>query len=356
MCSKPKKERLKPSKKHTSNEPYVAPPCDSLAAQKHVPVLYSQVLSFVEPTENMCLLDGTLGMAGHAEGMLQTLQQAGITNFTLLGLDRDLDALALASERLAVFGSHVITRHSCFADFTSELAAVTPLGAEFAGFDFALIDIGVSSMQIDTPDRGFSFVSDGPLDMRMDTSCGNSAAHYVNKLPVAKLKEIIEEYGEEPMAGRIARAIDDARANGPIETTAELARIVEAAYPAKWRATSRKHPATRTFQALRMLVNDELGQLQKFLEDIVPLMKTGGRIAVITFHSLEDRIVKHFFRDQATGCKCPKHIPICVCGNLPKVQILTRKAICASDAEVAVNSRASSAKLRVVEKMSHGNG
>ena len=165
------------------------------------------------------------------------------------------------------------------------------------------------------------------------------------------LRTLIAELGEEPKAGRIARAIDDARSQAPIESTARLAHIVEQAYPAKWRATARNHPATRTFQALRMEVNNELGELSDFLGGIVSRLAPGGRVAVITFHSLEDRMVKHFFRDEATGCRCPRHVPVCVCGHTPSLRVLTRKPLTASAEELALNPRASSAKLRVAERV-----
>lgn len=315
------------------------------AADKHIPVLKEAVLSFFTPQSGQVYLDGTLGMGGHAEGLLIKATEAK-KDITLIGLDRDLDALALAKKRLEPFGKAFTGHHSTFAMFEEVL---NELGIE--QLDGALIDIGVSSMQIDEADRGFSFLHEGPLDMRMDRSTGQSAATLVNKLSVVQLKELISTLGEEPMAGKIARAIDDARAQSPIETTTQLASIVEMAYPAKWRAKARNHPATRTFQALRMAVNGELDELRDFLERIIPRLTPGGRVGVITFHSLEDRIVKHFFRDQATGCRCPRHIPVCICHNTPKVSILTRKPLTATDEEIRMNPRASSAKFRVAEKL-----
>lgn len=324
------------------------PSMEGEAARKHIPVLYREVLSFVPVRPGARLLDGTLGLGGHAEGMLRLAEKAGLDNVSLLGLDRDLEAIAYARERLAPFGSKVSIRHSCFSDCAGALDA-----EGWDAVDFALIDIGVSSLQIDAAERGFSFVHDGPLDMRMDTTQGQPASALVNKASVAQLKDMIAHYGEDPMAGRIARAIDDARARQPIATTAELAEVIERAYPAKWRATSRNHPATRTFQALRMVVNDELGELRRFLEDIVPRLRPGGRVAVITFHSLEDRMVKHFFREQAQTCICPSHVPVCVCGTVPRLSVLTRKPLTASAEELAFNDRAGSAKLRVAEKLRH---
>jgi 16S rRNA (cytosine1402-N4)-methyltransferase len=211
----------------------------------------------------------------------------------------------------------------------------------------------VSSLQLDRADRGFSFMADGPLDMRMDSSRGVCARTLVNEAPVQKLRDIIKEYGEDPMAGRIARAIDDARAKKRIESTLELAQIVERAYPGKWRATSRNHPATRAFQALRMAVNDELGELETFLRSAASLLRSGGRLAVISFHSLEDRMVKHFFRDEATGCRCPRQVPYCICGHTASLAVLTKKPVEPSESEAAANPRAGSAKLRVAEKIGH---
>ena len=346
--------KKKVSGKHSKKEPAgleqaasLRPEAGSKAAALHVPVLFSLVLSFVPVRQGLRILDGTLGMGGHSEGMLRLLREAGI-EAELVGLDRDARALQLASERLAGagFSGKVHLEQARFSEFAGVLDA-----KGWDTVDFALIDIGVSSMQIDSPDRGFSFHADGPLDMRMDSGTGKTAADLVNKAPVDTLRMLIADLGEEPMAGRIARAIDDARSQGPIESTAQLAHIVEQAYPAKWRATARNHPATRTFQALRMEVNNELGELSDFLGGIVPRLAPGGRVAAITFHSLEDRIVKHFFRDEATGCRCPRHVPVCICGHLPSLRVLTRKPLTASPEELAANPRASSAKLRVAERV-----
>ena len=320
----------------------------STPASLHTPVLLHEVLSFLEPESGQRYLDATLGLGGHSEALLQKAKRAEAADVKLLGLDRDPHALDLAHERLAAFDGSVFTRHERFSCCDTALAE---LG--WQGLDFALADIGVSSMQLDQAERGFSFSADGPLDMRMDTRRDQPVSVLVNSAPVARLKDIISDFGEDPMAGRIARAIDDARAQKRIESTLELARIVERAYPAKWRASSRNHPATRTFQALRMAVNDELGELELFLKKIVPLLRPGGRVAIITFHSLEDRIVKHFFRDEATGCRCPRHVPVCVCGHVPSLSVLTRKPVCASREELAANPRAGSAKLRVAEKVRH---
>ena len=318
------------------------------AEHLHTPVLLQEVLSFFEPRSGWRCLDATLGLGGHSEALLRKAQQADLEDVELLGLDRDAAALELARQRLAVFGASVHLRHGVFSGCA---AAVAELG--WAGLDFILADIGVSSLQLDRADRGFSFIADGPLDMRMDRSRGCNAQTLVNEAPVQKLKGIIREYGEDPMAGHIARAIDDARAKKRIESTLELAQIVERAYPGKWRACSRNHPATRTFQALRMAVNDELGELEKFLRSAAALLRPGGRIVVISFHSLEDRMVKHFFRDEGAGCRCPRQMPYCICGNQASLAVVTRKPVEPLDSEAATNPRARSAKLRVAEKIGH---
>ncbi len=317
----------------------------SASDSRHIPVLFEETLNHLLIVANGRYLDGTLGLGGHAEGLLQRAQAQNCP-IELLGLDRDTEALVLAGERLAPFGATVHTAHQSFSDFA---VALDELG--WKELDGALIDIGVSSLQIDTAERGFSFIADGPLDMRMNTTEGTSAWTLANKAPVATLKKIIEEFGEDPMAGRIARAIDDARAQTAIDTTMQLARIVENAYPAKWRATSRNHPATRTFQAFRMVVNDELGELSRFLEGIVGRLRHGGRVAVITFHSLEDRMVKHFFREQSLDCICPAHIPVCTCNHTPSLRVVTKKPVLPTAAEIAANGRAGSAKLRVAERL-----
>lgn len=313
----------------------------------HIPVLPEEVLRYLAPKDGGRYLDGTVGLGGHTSRILEAAPSCRV-----LGLDQDESALAIARERLRPYGDRVILRHSRFSDFADHLDA---LGWET--IDGALVDIGVSSLQLDTPDRGFSFLHDGPLDMRMDATGGETggvvppAAKLVNTAPFDVLKDIILTAGEEPQAGRITRAIIDARAKKPIETTGELAAIVEQAYPAKWRATARNHPATRTFQALRIAVNDEFGQLRLFLENVVSRLAPGARLVVISFHSLEDRIVKHFFRDEAQGCRCPRHIPVCVCHHKPVLEVLTRKPVTATDEELKLNVRSSSAKLRAAEKL-----
>lgn len=309
----------------------------------HVSVLLNEVIDYLDPKPGGYYLDGTLGLAGHSEALLKKAEGKA----HLLGIDRDLETLERARKRLEPFGDHVVTAHARFSEFEMVMRDVG-----WDELDGALIDIGVSSMQIDQPERGFSFKTEGPLDMRMDPSGGMPpAGSIVNKASYEKLKFIIGRYGEDPMCGRIAKAILEARALSPIETTTQLASIVEKAYPAKWRAKSRNHPATRTFQALRMVVNSELEELEAFLKRILDHLRPGGRLAVITFHSLEDRMVKRMFKEESTGCICPKQIPVCICNHTPNIKLITRKPVTATAEELKINSRSSSAKLRVVEKL-----
>ena len=309
---------------------------------RHVPVLPAETLDALAPHAGGRYLDGTLGLGGHASAVLGTA-----SDIELCGLDRDEEAMALARQRLAPFGNRAHFFHCNYSEFADPLAT---LGWD--KIDGALLDIGVSSLQLDEAERGFSFHGDGPLDMRMDQNSGQpSAWHWVNRESFAKLKECIAMLGEEPQAGRIARVIVEARQKASIDTTAELAALVEKAYPAAWRAKARRHPATRTFQALRMAVNDELGELRRFLDAILAYLPIGGRLAVITFHSLEDRIVKQAMRHWAEGCRCPRHVPVCVCRHVPEVRLLHKKPLQADAEELARNPRASSAKLRAVEKI-----
>lgn len=315
----------------------------------HVPVLLNEVLAYLEPARGGIYLDGTLGMGGHAEAVLK----AGADR--LIGLDRDPQALEIARQRLAPYlespaGNRVCLKNSTFS-------AVKPLLQSLApdGLDGALLDLGVSSLQLDQAERGFSFLHDGPLDMRMSAEgplaaeC-RSAMQLIETINFEELRRIIAEYGEEPMAAPIARAILDARSSG-IAGTAALARIVSNAYPPKWRAQARRHPATRTFQALRMAVNRELYELKEFLAQIGAWLKPGGRLAIISFHSLEDRIVKQAFKTGSAVCVCPKSLPECICGVSPIYRVLTKRPIVPSAEEVAANPRSGSAKLRAVEKI-----
>lgn len=318
------------------------------AADLHIPVLMKETLAALQPVLDagrdrpVRILDGTLGMAGHSSAMLRAAPMA-----ELCALDRDEEALELARRRLEPFAGRAHTYHRRYSQFEE---ALDDLGWDRV--DAVLLDIGVSSLQLDEAERGFSFYGDGPLDMRMDQHSGApSAWHWVNRESFDRLKECIATLGEEPQAGRIARAIVDARQKSPIDTTAQLAALVEKAYPPAWRAKARRHPATRTFQALRMAVNDELGELRRFLDAILGRLSLGGRLAVISFHSLEDRMVKQTMRYWAEGCRCPRHVPVCVCHHVPEVEILYKKPVQADDDELAINPRASSAKLRAVEKI-----
>ena len=309
----------------------------------HRPVLLDECMEGLAIRPGGIYLDGTLGRAGHSWEIVRRLNAGG----RLIGLDRDKTALEAARQRLAPYADRVTLVHS---NFSRVAEVLDELG--IPAVDGMLFDLGVSSPQLDDAQRGFSYMHDAPLDMRMDQHSGApSAWHWVNRESFDRLKECIATLGEEPQAGRIARAIVDARQKSPIDTTAQLAALVEKAYPPAWRAKARRHPATRTFQALRMAVNDELGELRRFLDAILGRLSLGGRLAVISFHSLEDRMVKQTMRYWAEGCRCPRHVPVCVCHHVPEVEILYKKPVQADDDELAVNPRASSAKLRAVEKI-----
>ncbi|HFB52440.1 MAG TPA: 16S rRNA (cytosine(1402)-N(4))-methyltransferase RsmH [Anaerolineae bacterium] len=306
-------------------------------SEPHQSVLTNEVLQYLNLHPGDRIIDCTLGAGGHAAAMLTATAPDG----TLLGLDVDPAALAIARRRLEPFGERVITRQARF-----DAVATTAQGLSFFPVNGILADLGVSSMQIDTATRGFSFNKDGPLDMRMGPSAEQSAADLVNTLSEKALADIIYRYGEEPKSRRIARAIVRAR---PITGTLQLAAVVSRAIGGgKWRKT---HPATRTFQALRIAVNDELGALERFLPQAVSLLAAGGRLAVISFHSLEDRIVKQFFKREASDCICPPEQPVCTCNHRATVTIITKKPVVASPEEQARNPRARSAKLRVAQKI-----
>ena len=285
-------------------------------------------------------LDGTLGGAGHSFEIA-----ARLTTGRLIGLDRDEAALAAARERLKPYTDRVTLVHSNFAQLAQVLDRL-----EIPAVDGMLFDLGVSSPQLDDAERGFSYMHDAPLDMRMDRSGGLTAYEVVNTWPEAELKRILYTYGEERYAPRIAAAIGKRRAEKPIETTLELAEIIRGAMPPQ-ALREKQHPAKRSFQAIRIAVNDELTAVEQMLTAAVDRLNPGGRLAVITFHSLEDRIVKSAFQAAAQGCTCPKEFPVCVCGKTPKVRILTRHPIVADEAELAENPRARSAKLRVAERI-----
>jgi 16S rRNA (cytosine1402-N4)-methyltransferase len=300
----------------------------------------AEVIKHLAPQSGGVYVDGTLGGGGHSRLILEASAPSG----RLIGLDQDDEALAAAKATLAPFGDRAMIIRRNAAEISS---VITELGIE--AIDGLLLDLGVSSHQLDTAERGFSFQQDAALDMRMDRSASLTAAELVNSSSEDELTKVIRDYGEERWARQIARRIVAARLESPLETTGQLAELVSRAIPRKaWE--ERIHPATRTFQAIRIAVNDELGSLQRCLQDTVPLLKSGGRIAVISFHSLEDRIVKQFFRDKATGCRCPKDLPVCACGGTPVLKVLTGRPVLASKDEIAANPRSRSAKLRAAEK------
>ncbi|MGL1861280.1 MAG: 16S rRNA (cytosine(1402)-N(4))-methyltransferase RsmH [Pseudodesulfovibrio sp.] len=315
-------------------------------ASKHTTVLLQEVVEWLRPKPGGRYMDGTLGMGGHS---LALMEAAG-DKAELLGLDRDQEALTLATQRLEGLGDRAHLYHLPFSRFED---ALDDLGWDT--IDGAVLDLGVSSLQLDEADRGFSFIHDGPLDMRMDPDSGESAADLVRTLKHGDLARIIRTYGEDPLAGKIASAILKARDVEPIVRTLQLAQIVRIAYPPKMRHAARNHPATRTFQALRIAVNRETEELEYYLKTIVDRLKPGARVAIISFHSLEDRAVKHTFRDFAKGCKCPMGQIHCTCEGVPQLKVLTKKPLIATEAEKDGNPRSRSAKLRVAEKLGpHG--
>ena len=308
---------------------------------KHVSVMAEEVMQYLQPHSGGVYLDGTLGGAGHARLILEASSPDGV----LIGMDRDTEALAAAQRELASFGERVVLRQGNFSDMCTQLDQL-----EIAAVDGILLDLGVSSHQIDSPERGFSFREDGPLDMRMNPKEGVSAATVVAEAEAGELKRIFRDYGEERWAGKIARAIVTDREKTPFVTTLQLADLISRVVPAG-RGPQRIHPATRVFQALRIHVNGELNSLRTALDTVWLRLKTGGRLVVISFHSLEDRMVKQAFRALATGCVCPPRLAVCACGEQPSVRVLTRKAVRATESETENNPRARSAVLRAMEKL-----
>lgn len=304
----------------------------------HVSVLLDETLALLEPKDGETFIDATLGLGGHTEALL-----LADPTVRVVGIDQDTEAMGHAKKKLSGFGDRVEFVHANF----SEISAV----AESQKIDGILADLGVSSLQFDTGGRGFSFRFNAPLDMRMDAdSDKKTATELLAELEEEEIANIIYKYGEERASRKIARWIVEKRKAGePITTTTELARLVERAVPRK--SKDQIHPATRTFQALRIAVNDELGILERFLKDSIEVLQIGGRLAVISFHSLEDRIVKQAFQVASGKCQCPPRLPICMCGAEKKVEILTRKPITADKSEQSLNPRARSAKLRAVRKI-----
>ena len=310
------------------------------AAYGHKSVLLDECMDALAIRPDGIYVDGTLGRAGHALAIARRLTASG----RLIALDRDETALTVARERLADYRDRVTLVHSNFSRLGEVL---DELGVD--GADGMLFDLGVSSPQLDDARRGFSYRQDAPLDMRMDKSAPLTARQLVNTASYEELRRILYEYGEERCAPQIARAICASREKRPIETTLELAELIRGAMPAK-ALREKQHPAKRSFQAIRIAVNDELGALEPMLDAAEAHLRPGGRLAVITFHSLEDRIVKRKLKDFATGCTCPPEFPVCVCGRTPRMTLVTRKPVVPSEAELAENPRARSAKLRVAQK------
>ena len=306
----------------------------------HVSVLLEACLEGLAIRPDGIYVDGTLGGAGHSSRIA-----ARLTTGRLIGIDRDPTALRAAGERLAPFGDRVTLVHGNFCQISEILRDL-----KIDGVDGILLDLGVSSPQLDDGSRGFSYMSDAPLDMRMDTGDSLTAYTVVNTWPEEELRHILFEYGEERYAARIAGAICRRRAEQPVRTTLELVDVIRSALPAA-ALREKQHPAKRSFQAIRIAVNDELGAVRQVMEDAIPALNPGGRLAVITFHSLEDRIVKNAMAAAARGCTCPPEFPVCVCGNKPKVKLITRKPVTASAEELAANPRSRSAKLRVCQKL-----
>ena len=305
----------------------------------HTPVLLEEVIEGLRIKPEGTYVDGTLGGGGHSYHILQRLNDQG----RLIGIDQDGAAVAAAGERLESFTNVTIVRNN----YCNIRQVLNELDIESA--DGILLDLGVSSYQLDTPERGFSYMSDAPLDMRMDQRSARTAADIVNSSPEDELTRIIRMYGEEKFAASIARHITAAREGGPIKTTGELVEIIRASMPAK-ALKKAGHPAKQTFQALRIELNNELKVLSETLDTMIDLLAPGGRIAVITFHSLEDRIVKNIFRDAQDPCTCPPNFPVCTCGKTSKGTVITRKPIVPSEEEMNDNPRAKSSKLRIFEK------
>jgi 16S rRNA (cytosine1402-N4)-methyltransferase len=301
----------------------------------HRPVLYQEIIHALRPKSGGRYVDGTLGAGGHATGLLAESEPGG----NLLGLDVDPQALELARQTLAPFGERTWLIRAPYTSLPTQLAE---LGWDLV--DGILLDLGASSMQFDSPERGFSFLADGPLDMRFDPSNPLTAAEIVNRWPEQELADLIFRFGEEPASRRIARALVAAR---PVDDTRQLAAIIERIKPRR----GPHHPATQTFQALRIAVNGELESVEKILPLAISALTPGGRLAIISFHSLEDRLVKEFFRRESKDCICPPPQPICTCGHKAIIKEITRRPITPAEAEIHRNPRARSAKLRVAEKL-----
>ncbi|HPX70713.1 MAG TPA: 16S rRNA (cytosine(1402)-N(4))-methyltransferase RsmH [Bacillota bacterium] len=307
----------------------------------HVPVLCNELIEGLDIKPRGTYVDGTLGGGGHSEAITRRLTSEGL----LVGIDRDADAIKAASQRLLKAACRTEFVQANYSDIK---AVLTQLG--IAAIDGAILDLGVSSFQLDNPERGFSYMHDASLDMRMDAGAGLSAEDVVNEYSEQELARIIQDYGEERWAARIAKFIAEARKRERIDGTFKLVDIIKRAIPHSARRDG-PHPAKRTFQAIRIEVNDELGHLRAALSDFMDVLAPGGRLAVISFHSLEDRIVKESFAKRLNPCTCPPELPVCVCGKTADIRRITRKPVEAGEAELTENPRARSAKLRIIEKL-----
>jgi 16S rRNA (cytosine1402-N4)-methyltransferase len=308
----------------------------------HLPVLVEEVVTMLSPAPGSLQIDATVGGGGHTERILEATDPDG----RLLGLDADGAAIARVGRRLSRFGDRLVLRQANFR----ELGEVAPK-AGFGAVDGMLFDLGLSSFQLADTERGFGFRAGGPLDMRFDTTRGVPAGELIATLDVDELTALFRRYGEEPFAPRIARAIVEARRTAPLNSAEELAAVVERAAPRAAPGRRRVHPATRVFQALRIAVNEELDALQAALASAVELLRPGGRLVVLSYHSLEDRIVKRFLQAERRGCVCPPEVPVCVCGRNPRLRLVTRKPVTPTPEETATNPRARSARLRAAERL-----
>ena len=308
----------------------------------HLPVMSAEVLATLAPAAGSLQIDATVGGGGHTERILEAASPDG----RVLGLDADELAIQRVGVRLARFGDRLVLRRANFR----ELAVVAP-GAGFGAVDGALFDLGLSSFQLADRDRGFGFRAGGPLDMRFDTGRGVPASEPIATLSADELAALFRKFGEEPSAWKIAKAVVAARATAPIDTAEALAKVIEDVSPVNPRIRRRIHPATRVFQALRIAVNEELDALEEGLAAAVDLLRPGGRLVVLSYHSLEDRIVKRFLAAERRGCTCPPEAPVCVCGKAPRLRLVTRPSMTPTDEEITANPRARSARLRAAERL-----
>ncbi len=309
---------------------------------RHVPVMVKEVIDYLNCSSGKAYVDGTLGGGGHAQAILDAIGAEGC----LVGIDRDPDAIAYAEESFHRYKPNVQIFHDNYTNLPQILSRL-----HITGVDGILLDLGLSLYQLEGSGRGFSFMREEPLDMRMNPEQGHTAEAIVNRLSEKELAGIIGRYGEESWAFRIAKSIVAARRQQAIRSSLQLAEVVKKAIPARHRR-GRIHPATRTFQAIRIAVNQELEALERFLDEAVNFLNPGGRLCILSFHSLEDRIVKEHFKALARGCNCPPHFPMCVCGKTPQVSILTKKPVRPGQAEVQANPMARSARLRAAERLS----